>query len=1208
MSIYLNTNHSVNPKNSYNSKYNSNAASVNPKNSYNSKYNSNAASVNPNIKNSYSYNSNGVSVNSSSKNSFNEVVNERKRTIENLMSKYRMGEPFVTSSHEFYMEDLAFKDVRCLDDLINNFFEKSLSSGLSIDKNMFRQLQMDFEQDLHQQYTLFSLFEAETAGEDWNNVDVLSNNVEIPINFISNKLTTNHSPTDVNSIFWVPKGATNCSTKIPFEYESFLLNLPFLVWYEFVRLFKPFGKMHYSINVLNKLKNRKTGSEFYDAFESICKEYLMDSCRNYNGQELCKLIPYNKLIWEISETNKSVGKRKHIYYSADVTMRNGKLEMELNPPRSCQSKRYYRMLSSERFLHVKLNKEIDVEKIDDRRFSMLKNLLLQPLELAGRTYEFLYAREGTLYYFATYGSGLEPVKIWEAINSDVPINCNLNMTIAKFYSRVSLGFSDSNPAIVFDHNQIRYNEPDVENTIGQCLTDGCAAISLAAMREIAKIMDYKETPLFIQARIENGGVPVQVFIDMIKENVQKIRDMVVGQDDPTVLRAWIAKSENIFHRRIEERINNNDSDVNDYGSNISEVSTNSGLGGVSLSGFPDSPSEICIEMLDAGFTPSTCPFLAKKLKHLLKGQLKGMASRFHIETPLSRSLICVADPTNSLEQGEIFIQLDGEAGYDERGMRFGIIEGDVILSRNPCVLPSDIQKARAVNNPLLSKYYNVVIFPVKAQSREGPLAAKLSGGDYDGDKVFCCWDPRITELFENSPVAETLPEVENAFEKCKETVSEYLAPVKENIELCGKKIQELFLNEYFRDFLTPRGLYDYYHRLYSSHHGLSNPTSIYLAQVAARLLDATKQGETLKRSVLVADKKYSKIPIPPWMDKDKTDSNFKSVCIMDDIKRAVQEEIAFVNSPEFTVAPNAQLDAPDHHIQQFWLREYATASSMDDDRYKKDLELIISVTDSILRKYNYDVRGILGEDEKKVDPLFLNSNNQEPLPSYSVHSKNARIRAVSFKYTEEFTNLPPASCYQSDILKHVDRSDLNHDITLFELRLKAAALYIQAFTKNPESEGCWKIAFRVLCGLKARMLESEKSDIVGGPRTVVYEDVSTTMSTSTSTSQPFAGLGLDSLPISQERLSLLNRFKNERLGNIRPLNEFFDRDRLSKPANMGVIHDYVITQKHLYMGLFGVSIPLLWISSAGSTIFWIVVLGHAAVLEPGVEGGFAANV
>jgi PRA1 family protein 1 len=63
-----------------------------------------------------------------------------------------------------------------------------------------------------------------------------------------------------------------------------------------------------------------------------------------------------------------------------------------------------------------------------------------------------------------------------------------------------------------------------------------------------------------------------------------------------------------------------------------------------------------------------------------------------------------------------------------------------------------------------------------------------------------------------------------------------------------------------------------------------------------------------------------------------------------------------------------------------------------------------------------------------------------------------------------------------------------------------------------------------------------------------------------------------------------------------------------------VIHDYILTQKQLYSGLIAVSIPLLWISSAGSTIFWIVgasaitVLGHAAFLEPSVETGFTDQV
>ncbi|GBC03303.1 hypothetical protein RclHR1_05060006 [Rhizophagus clarus] len=160
----------------------------------------------------------------------------------------------------------------------------------------------------------------------------------------------------------------------------------------------------------------------------------------------------------------------------------------------------------------------------------------------------------------------------------------------------------------------------------------------------------------------------------------------------------------------------------------------------------------------------------------------------------------------------------------------------------------------------------------------------------------------------------------------------------------------------------------------------------------------------------------------------------------------------------------------------------------------------------------------------------------------------------------------------------------------------------------------------------------------------------------------------ESLPISPERIS---RFRSERLGNIRPFNEFFDKDRFSKPKGMGdiaqrfsynlthfqsnyiviilglliycliknlyllltigfimfglnfirklppdqplVFGQYVLTQKQLYSGLIIISIPLLWISSAGSTVFWIVgasatlILGHAALLEPGVDSGFAST-
>jgi len=144
--------------------------------------------------------------------------------------------------------------------------------------------------------------------------------------------------------------------------------------------------------------------------------------------------------------------------------------------------------------------------------------------------------------------------------------------------------------------------------------------------------------------------------------------------------------------------------------------------------------------------------------------------------------------------------------------------------------------------------------------------------------------------------------------------------------------------------------------------------------------------------------------------------------------------------------------------------------------------------------------------------------------------------------------------------------------------------------------------------------------------------------------------------------------KETRLSGLRPASEFFDYQRVSRPADMNqatsrisyntryfsanylvivalfavysILTDYwlllsliflvggftlinkfapdatqvgehTITQKHLYAGLFIIGIPLfLWagpISAMFGILFGsaILILGHAAFLEPGVESDYA---
>lgn len=78
------------------------------------------------------------------------------------------------------------------------------------------------------------------------------------------------------------------------------------------------------------------------------------------------------------------------------------------------------------------------------------------------------------------------------------------------------------------------------------------------------------------------------------------------------------------------------------------------------------------------------------------------------------------------------------------------IDGDVIITRNPCLHPADIRKMKCVGMAEIQKrfekkgiknhfehYVNCVIFPMKGDI---PITSQISGSDLDGDNFFICWD------------------------------------------------------------------------------------------------------------------------------------------------------------------------------------------------------------------------------------------------------------------------------------------------------------------------------------------------------------------------------------------------------------------------------------------------------------------------------------
>ncbi len=101
--------------------------------------------------------------------------------------------------------------------------------------------------------------------------------------------------------------------------------------------------------------------------------------------------------------------------------------------------------------------------------------------------------------------------------------------------------------------------------------------------------------------------------------------------------------------------------------------------------------------------------------------------RCRIFVPQSRLIFGVCDPRNVLKDGEcaLRITMDGD------GVPRTIVGMEVLVTRNPCLHPGDLQKFKAVQHDELSHLVDCIVFPTQGRR---PSADLMSGGDLDGDK------------------------------------------------------------------------------------------------------------------------------------------------------------------------------------------------------------------------------------------------------------------------------------------------------------------------------------------------------------------------------------------------------------------------------------------------------------------------------------------
>ncbi|EGR51723.1 Hypothetical protein TRIREDRAFT_55637 [Trichoderma reesei QM6a] len=147
---------------------------------------------------------------------------------------------------------------------------------------------------------------------------------------------------------------------------------------------------------------------------------------------------------------------------------------------------------------------------------------------------------------------------------------------------------------------------------------------------------------------------------------------------------------------------------------------------------PEDAEKVIIDSLDA---------VRPTINRLVKAEYDKMLNkrdeqRCRILIPKSRLLFGVCDAWGVLKPGQcaVKVTMDGD------GQPYALKGTKVLVTRNPCLHPGDLQKLDVVERPELAHLVDCIVFPTTGRR---PTADMMSGGDLDGDTFFVTWDPDI---------------------------------------------------------------------------------------------------------------------------------------------------------------------------------------------------------------------------------------------------------------------------------------------------------------------------------------------------------------------------------------------------------------------------------------------------------------------------------
>lgn len=158
------------------------------------------------------------------------------------------------------------------------------------------------------------------------------------------------------------------------------------------------------------------------------------------------------------------------------------------------------------------------------------------------------------------------------------------------------------------------------------------------------------------------------------------------------------------------------------------------------------------EVLNSGISLLDEPFLRSIINYLIYYRLNfelKLKARIRVPNDCGRIAFGVLDEYQVLEYGEVYFQYtklcpDGSMVVDETV----VLEGEVMVTKFPCLQPGDVRKFRAVAHPRLKHIKDCLVFPSKGNRSH---CDEMSGSDLDGDEYAIIFEEKLFFPGQNRP-------------------------------------------------------------------------------------------------------------------------------------------------------------------------------------------------------------------------------------------------------------------------------------------------------------------------------------------------------------------------------------------------------------------------------------------------------------------------